>query len=71
MRAFVFGVLKEYRKAGLHAVLYYETGKAVARLGYRSCELSWNLEDNHEINSFDSALGGEIYKKYRIYEMEL
>ncbi len=61
LRAFVFGVLKEYRRAGLHAVLYYETEKAGVRLGFKSCELSWNLEDNHEINSFDSALGGKIY----------
>ncbi len=71
LRAFVFGVLKEYRRAGLHAVLYYETEKAAVRYGFQSCELSWNLEDNDEINKFDTALGGEIYKKYRIYEMDL
>jgi hypothetical protein len=71
LRAFVFGVLKEYRRSGLHAVLYYETEKAGVRLGFKSCELSWSLEDNHEINSFNSALGGEIYKKYRICETEL
>ncbi len=71
LRALVFGVLKEYRNAGLHAVLYYETEKAAIRHGFQSGELSWNLEDNDEINSFDASLGGEIYKKYRIYEMEL
>lgn len=71
LRAFVFGVLKEFRHAGLHVVLYYETEKAGARHGFQNCELSWNLEDNHEINSFDTALGGVIYKKYRIYEKEL
>jgi len=71
LRSLIFGVLKEYRKAGLHAVLYYETEKAAQRLGYRWCELSWNLEDNDEINSFDTSLGGTIYKKYRIYELDV
>ncbi|MCD6162957.1 MAG: hypothetical protein J7K40_11175 [candidate division Zixibacteria bacterium] len=71
LRALVFGVLEEYRKAGLHAVLYYETEKAARRLGYKWCELSWNLEDNDEINKFDASLGGEVYKKYRIYEKDL
>ena len=71
LRALVFGVLKEYRKAGLHALLYYESEKAAQRLGYHWCELSWNLEDNYEINSFDVSLGAEIYKKYRIYEIDL
>lgn len=71
LRALIFGVLEEYRKTGLHAVLYYETEKTARRLGYQRCELSWNLEDNDEINSFDTALGGTLYKKYRIYEMDL
>jgi len=71
LRSLIFGVLKEYRKAGLHAVLYYETEKAAQRLGYHWCELSWNLEDNDEINSFDTSLGSTIYKKYRIYEIDL
>jgi len=71
LRALIFGVLKEYRKVGLHAVLYYETEKAAQRFGYSWCELSWNLEDNDEINNFDTSLGGTIYKKYRLYEIDL
>ncbi|MEA2031080.1 MAG: hypothetical protein U9N55_05750 [candidate division Zixibacteria bacterium] len=71
LRTLIFGVLKEYRKAGLHAVLYYETEKAAQRFGYHWYELSWNLEDNDEINNFDTSLGGAIYKKYRLYEIDL
>jgi hypothetical protein len=71
LRVLIFGVLKEYRKAGLHAVLYYESERSAIRLGYRWSELSWNLEDNDEINSFDASIGGELYKKYRIYEIGL
>ena len=68
LRGIVFGIKKEYRLTGINTVLYYETEKAGARLGYKWCEMSWNLEDNDLINRFDSAVGGKLYKKYRIYE---
>jgi GNAT superfamily N-acetyltransferase len=68
LRSVVFGLKKAYRRTGINTVLYYETEKAAARLGYRWCEMSWNLEDNDLINRFDEAVGGRLYKKYRIYE---
>lgn len=68
LRGVVFGLKKEYRRTGINVVLYHETEMAGARLGYRWCEMSWNLEDNHLINRFDEAIGGKLYKKYRIYE---
>jgi len=71
VRSLVAGIKKEYRETGLIAVLYYETEKAGIRLGYKWCELGWNLEDNDLINKFDAAVGGKIYKKYRIYEMKI
>lgn len=71
LRSIVFGLKKEYRRTGINTVLYYETEKAGARLGYRSCEMSWNLEDNDLINRFDQAVGGRLYKKYRIYEKRI
>ena len=40
-------------------------------MGYQWCEMSWNLEDNDLINRFDEAVGGKLYKKYRIYEKEI
>ena len=55
----------------LIAVLYYETEKNAVKLGYKWSELGWNLEDNDLINQFDMAIGGKIYKKYRIYEMKI
>ena len=68
VRSLVFGIKKEYRLTGINTVLYYETEKTVERLGYKWCEMSWNLEDNDLINRFDEAIGGKLYKKYRIYE---
>jgi hypothetical protein len=71
VRSLIGGVKKEYRESGIIAVLYYDTEKAGVRLGYEWCELGWNLEDNDLINKFDTAIGGKIYKKYRIYEMNI
>lgn len=71
VRSLIGGVRKEYRESGIIAVLYYESEKANLRLGYEWCELGWNLEDNELINKFDEAIGGKLYKKYRIYEMTI
>lgn len=71
VRSLIGGVIKEYRETGIIAVLYYETERANLRLGYEWCELGWNLEDNDLINRFDIAIGGKLYKKYRIYEMKI
>ncbi len=71
VRSIIGGVMKKYRETGIIAVLYYETEKANLRLGYQWCELGWNLEDNDLINRFDMAIGGKLYKKYRIYEMRI
>ena len=70
-RSILFGVKKECRNRGIETVLYYETEQAGMRLGYQWCELSWNLEDNDLINRFDEAVGGKLYKKYRIVELEI
>jgi GNAT superfamily N-acetyltransferase len=71
LRSIIFGLKKEYRLTGINVVLYYETEVRGAKLGYESCEMSWNLEDNDMINRFDEAVGGKLYKKYRLYEKSL
>jgi GNAT superfamily N-acetyltransferase len=68
LRAIVFGLKKEYRRTGIATAMYFEAEQRGARLGYQWCEMSWNLEDNELINRFDEAIGGKLYKKYRIYE---
>ncbi|MGA2262761.1 MAG: hypothetical protein ABSH28_15170 [Acidobacteriota bacterium] len=67
-RSLVGGCLPEFRKTGLIAEIFYETARR-ARGRYEWCELSWNLEDNDLINKFEKEIGGEIYKKYRLYEI--
>ena len=71
VRSLIGGVRKEFRESGIIAVLFYDTEKAAVRRGYKWCEMGWNLEDNDLINKFDTAIGGKIYKKYRIYEIDI
>jgi GNAT superfamily N-acetyltransferase len=68
VRSLIFGFKEEYRRLGLPVLLFYETENFARKYGYEWCELSWNLEDNRLINDFDRELGGEVYKRYRVFE---
>ncbi|UCF70399.1 MAG: N-acetyltransferase [candidate division WOR-3 bacterium] len=67
-RLVIMGVRKEFRKLGLESFLYLESFKAGKRLGYKGGELSWTLEDNHEVNNGIKKMGGKLYKQWRIYQ---
>ena len=70
-RSLITAIPKEYWLTGIPVLLFMETAKAVKKLGYEWCEKSWILEDNHLINNFNDTIGGRLYKKYRIYEMNI
>jgi len=70
-RLMALGVRRAFRNRGLELLLSLHSLEAGRKRGYHGGELSWTLEDNHAINSFIEKLGGELYKKYRIYEMGL
>ncbi len=73
-RLALLGVKKEYRGdvlGGLSVLLYTEMHKRSQMLGYWGGELSWTLEDNEKINNGIRLMGGEEYKRYRIYEKAL
>lgn len=74
-RLMMLGIKKEFRNVrrygGLSHALYVEIAKRGQALGYEWGELSWTLEDNAPVNLGIRSMGGQIYKKYRIYEKEL
>jgi hypothetical protein len=74
-RVLILGIKKKLRQqrryGGLSTFLYVETHLAAARLGLRTGELSWTLEDNTPVNLGIKFMGGRVYKRYRIYEREL
>jgi hypothetical protein len=74
-RLMILGIRKEYRHvrkyAGLSAYLYALMNDSAARVGVRTGELSWTLEDNGPVNAGIRMMGAKIYKRYRLYEKEL
>ena len=70
-RVWAMGVLPEYRRLGADAVLIYETAKTAMEKGMGFVEASWILADNIDMNRVIENVGGQVYKTYRVYEMEL
>lgn len=71
MRAFVLGVVEEYRNSGVGTMLYLELMEAALRAGYAYSEGSWILETNTNMNRALELLTGKIYRRYRMYEKNL
>lgn len=67
----LMGVLEEYRRRGIDALLYLETLKAVFAKGYEWLDGSLTSEENLAVNYLAERLGAEQYKHYRIYQMRV
>jgi GNAT superfamily N-acetyltransferase len=68
-RMAALGVLEPYRRRGVLELLILhslEYGKHVLR--YTGAELGWTLEDNETVNQVIAAVGGRLYKRYRLYQ---
>lgn len=74
-RLIALGIRKKWRGvrkyAGLSAFLYAEMNEGGRKLGMRGGELGWTLEDNGAVNAGIRLMGGQIYKRYRLYEKPL
>jgi hypothetical protein len=68
LRVIILGVKQEFRPTPAAAALYAALIRECARLKYRGAECSWILEDNVLMRRSIEALGGKVYKTYRIYE---
>jgi hypothetical protein len=71
----LMGVRREYHHTPLGAALAFLVVNAVSdpvrRRGIDNVELSWILEDNAGMRNIIRAVGGNAYKRYRIYEKDL
>lgn len=70
-RIITLGLIPEQQKKGLDAVFYWEIVNRAHALGIDLGEASWILEDNEMMNRGALVMGGEAYKKYRIWQSEL
>ncbi len=71
VRLMMAGIEEEYQKKGLDGMLYLESARTTRDLGYIESEISWLLEDNLLVIRAAEMMGGNLYKKYRIYQKTL
>jgi ribosomal protein S18 acetylase RimI-like enzyme len=70
-RVLTLGVKEKYRAKGLESAMLIEGLKVGFDAGVRESEASWILEDNIAMCRMLEAIGGRVYKTYRIYERQL
>lgn len=71
MRVILLGLLKEYRGKGIDAVVYLHLVETALKNGFQYCEGSYILKDNEAMNKGMRAVSAEVYKEYKVYEMEI
>lgn len=71
IRVITLGVIHEYQKIGIDAILYWDTWRNATARGYHQAEMSWVLENNTPMKRAAQMLGGSIYKTYRLYEIKI
>lgn len=71
MRVMIMGVLEEHRLKGVESLFYQEGCRVAVRKGYKWAEMSWILEDNYRVIRGIEAMGGKVYRRYRIYDLPI
>lgn len=71
LRLLLLGIKEEYRNRGVDALLFREGFKGVRKNGFKRVEFSWILEDNIPVIRHVELIGGDLYKRYRIYEKRI
>jgi len=71
VRSMLTGVLERYQKKGVLPVILYEALRRAPDFGVTNAEFSWVLEDNDDANRTLENAGGEVYRRWRIYERDL
>jgi GNAT superfamily N-acetyltransferase len=71
VRVFALGVKPKYQTTGLGARLYTEHFTAADKTGVVGGTMGWTLETNKAVNRAIEGMGGEVIKKWRLYERML
>ena len=71
MRVFALGVKPEYQHTGVGARFYQMHFDAAERTPQKGGEMGWILETNTAMNRAMEGMGGEIKRRYRVYERML
>ncbi len=71
VRVFALGVKPEYQHTGVAARFYQMHFDAAERTPQKGGEMGWILETNTPMNRAMEGMGGEIKRRYRVYERML
>ncbi len=71
LRTIALGVLPEYRRLGIAAILIQRLTKNARDMGYAVSELSWILEDNENLLGPLRQIGAWKTKTYRVYDRNI
>ena len=71
VRVFALGVKPEYQHTGIAARFYQMHFDAAERTPQKGGEMGWILETNTAMNRAMEGMGGEIKRRYRVYERVL
>jgi GNAT superfamily N-acetyltransferase len=71
VRVFALGVKPEYQHTGVGARFYQMHFDAAERTPQKGGEMGWILEVNKPMNRAMEGMGGEIKRRYRVYERVL
>jgi len=71
----LMGVRQQYQNTRFGPALAYMTIKGVVDAGtakgLEKLEMSWILDHNHGVRNIIESIGGEVTKRYRMYEKDL
>lgn len=70
-RLFTLGVVPEYRKRGLEALMMVETVVRAKNIGLVAGEIGWTLEDNDLINRAIQGMDAKLDRRYRLLGLRL
>jgi hypothetical protein len=71
LRCITLGVTAKARGRGVESAMLAKAVTSSLQLGFQRCEASWILEDNTAVQRVIALFGGEVYKRYRVYEKDL
>jgi GNAT superfamily N-acetyltransferase len=70
-RLLALGVVPEYRRRGIEALLAIQSALRARERGIRGGEVGWTLEDNVLINRTIESFGARLDRRYRLFGMDL
>lgn len=71
MRVILLGLFPEYQGKGIDAVVYLHLIEAAMGKGFKYCEGSYILKENTMMNRGMQAVSAEVYKEYKVYEVDI